>query len=210
MIELNDYKLTQIDILRHGECEGGDIFRGSTDVSLTSVGMQNMVNTCAELGEQWQQIISSPMQRCRCFAEQLSDQQQRPLTIDDRLAEIRFGRWEGRLRSEIWETEGADIQQWLEDPSAFTPDGGEPLTAVSERVMAAFHAVSEAFCHQKILLVTHGGVIRVLLAGLLNMPLTHVSHFEVPYASLSRLKIYQQNDSRLVKLVAHNFVGHKV
>ena len=61
-------KTTIIDLLRHGEVEGGEIIRGSTDDKLTDEGWAQMQN--ALQGDiQWDVIISSSLLRCAEFAE---------------------------------------------------------------------------------------------------------------------------------------------
>lgn len=209
MVVLDNFTLTQFDFLRHGECEGGNIFRGSTDVSLTPSGKAAMHRSCEEVREPWDQIISSPLLRCRNFAEEFAQQQKLPLHIDQRIAEISFGDWEGRLRNDIWQHETAHILAWMENPADNTPPGGEPLTQVAERGLAFFNEASTQHRAQRILVIAHGGMIRVLLASLLNMPLRCASQFDVPFASVSRINIYEKDKSRLVKLSAHNFTGHK-
>lgn len=208
MVVLDNFTLTQFDFLRHGECEGGDIFRGSTDVSLTPSGKAAMHRSCRDVAEPWDQIVSSPLLRCRRFAEELAQQTKRPLNIDPRLAEISFGDWEGQLRNDIWQNQTAHIQAWMENPADNTPPGGEPLMQVAERGLAFFHETSEQHRSRRVLVVTHGGMIRVLLASLLNMPLRCASQFDVPFACVSRINIYEKDQSRLIKLSAHNFTGH--
>ena len=65
-------EFTCIDFLRHGECEGGEIFRGSgSDVALTNKGWQQMRDSVQDMAC-WDSIITSPLQRCRRFASEQS------------------------------------------------------------------------------------------------------------------------------------------
>jgi alpha-ribazole phosphatase len=90
-------EFTCIDFLRHGECEGGEIFRGSgSDVALTDKGWQQMRGSVQELSG-WDSIITSPLQRCRRFATEQSERLSIPLTENTNWREIHFGDWEGRL-----------------------------------------------------------------------------------------------------------------
>jgi alpha-ribazole phosphatase len=58
---------------------------------------------------------------------------------------------------------------------------------------------------EHVLLVAHGGTIRVLLAQVLAMPLTRIANLDVPYASASRVRIHHsQNQPDFVSLVFHN------
>src|SRR5690625_5890157 len=64
-----DLRVTTFDLLRHGRCEGGEMFRGSTDVALLDSGLEAMAGALSGLGG-WQRIVSSPMRRCLRFARQ--------------------------------------------------------------------------------------------------------------------------------------------
>lgn len=207
MIASDEFTVTQFDLLRHGQCEGGDIFRGSTDVALTPEGFANMHASCAAASTAWDAVICSPLRRCRAFAEDYAATHHLPLRVDPRLREISFGEWEGRLRADIWQHQRQDILAWMHDPSAYTPPGGEPMTAVAARLHEFFAEVSADYAGQQVLLVAHGGLMRIFLAQLLGLPINRAQNFEVPFACLSRIKIYDKGDSRLIKLAAHNYVA---
>ena len=88
------------DLIRHGEPAGGPMFRGSKDDPLSDTGWQQM-NAAIRDDDQWDVIITSPLLRCRLFAEQLAEQRQIPLHQEPRLREIAFGDWEGRTSENI-------------------------------------------------------------------------------------------------------------
>ena len=184
MKALDDFTVTQFDFLRHGECEGGEIFRGSTDVVLRPEGVANMQASCDQIDEQWDAIHSSTMKRCHEFAQRLSLQRNIPLVSDNRLVEVRYGDWEGQLRAEVWKHHYAHIAAWLRNPVANTPPNGEPLTDVATRLSAFFAAASSTHRGQKVLVIAHGGAIRVMLATLLGLNLENAQVFDVPFASI--------------------------
>jgi alpha-ribazole phosphatase len=192
---------TRIDLLRHGECEGGPIFRGHNDVCLTPAGFTQMQKALARAAP-WSCIISSPLKRCREFVESLAEVE---VVFDARLREMSFGHWDGRPVEEIWQTDPATISAWSRDPTSVTPPGGETLVRVAERVMACFTDLVTQQRGQKLLLVTHGGVIRVLISQLLGMPLSHAGRVHVPYAALTSVAVYHQVEGDLVKLLGHNW-----
>jgi alpha-ribazole phosphatase len=76
-----------IGLLRHGEVEGGNCFRGSTDDPLTALGLDQMQHAITE-DQTWDRVITSPLQRCSRFAETVAQQRSIPFDIDPRLAEI--------------------------------------------------------------------------------------------------------------------------
>ena len=200
---MND--VTRIDLLRHGECEGGHIFRGHNDVCLSDRGLAQMRRSTTS-GGPWSRIISSPLQRCRVFAEQLIGA---PLVFDERLQEVGFGVWEGRPVEEVWRTDTEVITAWSRDPTSATPLGGEPLMAVAERVNACFRELYTEYRGQRLLLVTHGGVIRVLLSQVMGMPLSCAGRIHVPYAALSTVAIYHHDSGDQIQLLGHNWRGEE-
>lgn len=200
-----DLMVTQIDLLRHGECEGGDIFRGHFDARLTAAGLQRMQTVATASKTTWQTVLSSPLQRCRQFAEGLAPCTATVVT-DARLQEMSFGDWDGKKIADIWRDDEARISAWSRDPTAVTPPNGEPLAEVNQRVASFLTDCISAYAGQKILLVTHGGIIRVSLTHLLGMPLAHTNRWEVPYGCFSRVAIYHQQQEQRCQLVAHNFL----
>lgn len=194
---------TSIDVLRHGACQGGEIFRGSTDVELSELGWQQM--QAAVKSRSWDQIVSSPLKRCRLFAQELADQLNLPLVVDERWREFNFGIWEGRLREEVWKESGEEVRQFFTDPTSFTPENGDTYASVCDRVDQAWCEMTEKYAQQKILLVTHGGIFRTLHAQLKSMPSWAFNSIEIPYACLSRWKIYGDAKQSRPMLSFHNY-----
>jgi alpha-ribazole phosphatase len=181
--------VTTIDLLRHGACEGGEIFRGSTDVALCEEGWQQMRDALA-LQSGWQQVISSSLQRCRNFAEQFAQQQGLPLAVMDDLRELHFGAWEGRRLLDIEREHGELLQSFWRDPSLVTPPDGESLLQFRERLTRAADQILAEQKGRHVLIITHGAVIRLLLCEWLHMRMTAFSNIAVPYAALTRIKIF--------------------
>lgn len=198
--------VTTVDLLRHAECEGGAIFRGSRDVALAEAGWARLRRVAAQV-RGWQRVVSSPLARCRAFAESLAAERGLPLALDERLREMRFGDWEGRAVAEVWAEEATAAAAWWRDPEAHPPPGGEPFAAVRERARAAFDAVVADAAGQHVVLVAHGGLMRALLANLLSMPSSAVQRLAMPYACLTRIEISRGPAGDAVRLVGHNIGG---
>jgi alpha-ribazole phosphatase/probable phosphoglycerate mutase len=91
---------TTLDLMRHGEPVGGRRYRGQIDDPLSEKGWAQMHAAVGDAAP-WTRIVSSPLLRCRAFAETLSDRHGLPLALDDRLKEVGFGDWEGKSAAEI-------------------------------------------------------------------------------------------------------------
>lgn len=199
--------VTTIDMLRHGACDGGEIYRGSTDVALSQEGWRQMEQ--ATTTNKWQTIITSPLIRCRSFAEQCSTENNIPFHVISGLREMDFGEWEGRLLQEVWHSDPKMVSQFYDDPSSVTPPGGEPALIAQERIVEAWRTILEQYGGQHLLLICHAGVIRLLLSDLLNMPLRAIARLHIPYASISRIKVYQSEGRNFPMLMSLNSHGEQ-
>ena len=196
--------VTTIDLLRHGECAGGQCYRGRSDVALTEQGWRQMQYSLTRVKPVWQRIISSPLIRCADFAHHVAQQRQLPLRLENDLQELNFGEWEGQPVDQVWQNQRAAVIAWGNNPVAAPPPQGEAADQFAERVTAVLLALLEHYRGEHLLLVCHGGVIRVLLAYCLAMPLPAMNRLEVPYACLSRLRVVYDQGEYYFRLLAHN------
>ncbi len=197
--------VTTIDLLRHGESEGGDIFRGITDVSLSEDGWQQMLVASGDI-EGWQKIVTSPMKRCLVFAEHISREQDIEHSVCHDLREVSFGDWDGKLFSDVSEQHIELFNAFWQDPINNTPPNAEPILDFCERVSRVFWAEVEMAKGKHVLMVVHGGVIRAVLREVLQCDFNALMRYEVPYACLSRIKIYYDDETgkQWPQLVFHN------
>lgn len=177
-----------LDMLRHGVTAGGPGFRGSSDDALTEQGRQQM--RLALAGQSgWDLLISSPLQRCEAFAREFAAEQGVPLRIEDDLRELHFGAWEGRNSAEILLEDPQALGQFWNDPYDFTPPQAEPVRDFANRVLGAVERLQAELDGQRVLLITHGGVMRLLLARARNLPENQLLQVEVGYGALHRLSV---------------------
>lgn len=188
---MSDFSVTTIDLLRHGACEGGEIFRGSTDVVLSEQGWRQMRAAVAELGG-WTHIVSSDLQRCRAFAFWLGQECGAPVSEDPRFREIHFGDWEGQRVSDVRENYPEQWQAFFGRPSEASAPNGEAMADFHQRVTPAIGEWVERVQGEHLLLVAHGAVIRSVMVHWLRMPLDAITRLSVPYASFTRFKIFEQ------------------
>ncbi|WP_373083364.1 histidine phosphatase family protein [Zhongshania sp.] len=196
---------TRIDLLRHGACEGGEIFRGSTDVALSDLGWQQMRDKVAAAGDaSWDHIVSSPLQRCLRFAEDLSAQRSAPMAVRENLREMHFGDWEGLPHAEARKRYPKEWADFWESPAEASPPSGEAMPDFCQRITSELDAIAEAYQGQSVLLVVHGAVIRVMMCHFLGMPMGAMTRINVPYAGLTRFKVYrQEGKTPWVQLASH-------
>ncbi len=193
---------TTIELLRHGEPVGGTRYRGRLDDALSDTGWRQMWDAVAG-HPRWHQVVTSPLQRCHAFAEALSTQYTIPLRAEPRFAEVGFGIWEGHTRAELEQQVPGQVDRFLRDPVGQRPQGAEPLDAFVARVQAGFSALLEAYTGQTVLVVAHAGVIRAILATVLDIPPASMYRIHVANAGITRLRT---DRCRTFSLVAHGSV----
>lgn len=152
----------------------------------------------------WDEIVTSPLQRCRSFAERLARFTDLPITIENDWQEIDYGDWDGMLLSEWRETAAYQFRRFRKDMTALHPPNGEPFTAFRDRILNAWQQVLDRPAGSRVLLVTHGGVMRVVLPTVLGMPLNQTVVLEIPFACLSRVQVQGPDDRQHSRLLAHN------
>lgn len=200
-----------IDILRHGQPDGGEVLRGRVDHPLSPAGWDQMyastglaADAATASPSPWSRVISSPLQRCRHFAEQFSARLGLPLAVDEQWQEINYGDWDGMPVSE-WRKVAADqFRAFRQDMTALAPPGGEDFMSFRDRVLRAWDGILALPEPSHVLLVTHGGVMRVILPTVLGIPLNHTGVLHIPFACLSRIEVTRQGDRQQAALVFHN------
>ncbi|HEY5718277.1 MAG TPA: histidine phosphatase family protein [Motiliproteus sp.] len=181
-------RCTRLDLLRHGACLDGAIYRGRTDSLLSEQGWQQLLYASADGG--WDRVVSSPLARCRVFAEALSTRLGCPLTIENDLQELDFGCWDGQPLAAVWEQQTEAVLAFWRDPVANPPPGGESMLELQRRARVVVERLCVEHAGERLLLLTHSGVIRVLLAYWLEMPLANSQRLAIDYAACSRVECY--------------------
>lgn len=178
----------RLDLLRHGETELGGGLRGSLDDALTEKGWVQM-RAAVVAGGPWDRLVSSPLQRCARFAAELGEQLNLPVQLDKDLQELHFGAWEGQSAAALMETDAEALGRFWADPYAYTPPQGEPVSAFATRVLGAVARLQQACAGERVLLISHGGVMRLLLAQARGLPREQLLNVEVAHASLFALTV---------------------
>lgn len=177
-----------LDLLRHGETELGGGLRGSLDDALTEKGWTQMRAAVVE-GGPWDRIVSSPLQRCARFAAELGEQLNLSVHLDKDLQELHFGAWEGQSAAALMETDAEALGLFWADPYSFTPPQGEPVSEFAARVLAAVARLQSAYAGERVLLISHGGVMRLLLAQARGLPREQLLNVEVAHGALFALTV---------------------
>ena len=182
-------RVTRIDIIRHGEPEGGEVFRGRTNHLLTSKGRFQFAQRLVRHDAEWTHIISSPMSRCQESAETIAQKGGVSCVIDPRWIEIDYGDWEDRLIADVMSAEYECMQQLWQAPMNFCAPQGESVPDLQARVIEAWDSLISQHQGEHVLVVTHGGVMRVLAQHLLSLAPEAMNRLSIPYAGFMRFRI---------------------
>lgn len=175
---------TVIDLLRHGDT-GQRSYRGQLDDALTDTGWAQLRSSVE--GGARDVVVTSTLLRCAAFARELAAQRGLPLREDARLAEYHFGRWQGVPMETLAETDGDALGRFWQDPVAHPPPGGETFDAFRTRLSATLDDIATTWFDKRVLVVTHGGAIRLLRCIAEQRPFGDMAGIDVAHASLHRL-----------------------
>lgn len=133
-------------------------------------------------------IYSSPLQRCALLAQDLATKHiKSTVNYKDALKEINFGNWEGVKWDDIARS---SIDEWNENRLHFQFPNGETPTLFYQRVLRAWHKLLSVHIDkpmdESIIIVTHAGVIRTILAELTALPLAESFMLKIDKASISQ------------------------
>lgn len=198
----------RLDILRHGETELSHTLRGSTDDALTEYGWQQMQQTIttalheinAKSQPAWDAIFTSDLQRCRLFAQDLSKQLDTPVFQNAQFQEMHFGDWEAVSTEQIYQQSPELLSQFWQSPSTYTPPNAESMQQFQQRIDLGIQKIvklKQKNAWQRVLLVSHGGVIKLLKCLADQKPLDDLLKMTAELGQLNAFSIYDAAHIRL-------------
>lgn len=174
----------EIYLIRHTQTDTQKgLCYGQTDVSLAENFLDEVRDILKKIPAE-ACVFSSPLTRCTRLARLIND----AVILDNRLLEINFGDWENVLFSNI---EPEKLHDWTENFIALAPPSGESFTQLCLRVENFWNDLIK-LDHERIVIVTHAGVIRALLAVILQLPPANAFQFNVSLGSIHKLR-YENN-----------------
>jgi broad specificity phosphatase PhoE len=180
---------THLLLIRHGEVEASyhHIFGGRIDMYLSPRGEEQARRMADYLrGRPVDALYVSPMKRARATAVPLAEAMKLQVEVVDTLHEVDFGDWTGLHWDEIEPKYGVSAFAWLDEFTAGRIPNAEPPAAYAARVDRGLQRVLQEQAGRTAVIVCHGGVIRMLMALLLRLPLAEMAKFQIEYASLTR------------------------
>ena len=160
--------------------EKGFIY-GRTDVSLTADFPEEKALVLKQLPATVDRVYSSPSDRCLQLAKAIATD----CKVERDLYELDFGEWEGKT----WDTVDRAISEvWMNDFVNLSPPNGESMLQMQSRVMKFWDSMAEQ-SHRSVAIVTHGGVIRIILAHHWLIALKDVFDIKVSFGEVFKLQL---------------------
>ena len=186
--------MKKIILIRHGQTIANlkSRYQGHTDNELTELGLKQAKELAKILKKRYliNAVFTSPLIRAFDTANAVAKSFKLEPFVLDELKEIDFGKWDGLTYDEI--ALKYPISKWLENPLGVEIDGGENWMSFINRINAAFKKIASSE-FDNIAVVSHAGVIRFYLAGLLNLKGLDVFNFQVNNGSFCEVVV---NDDR--------------
>ena len=199
-------KTTQVIYVRHGETDFpiDRIYCDSQeDPDLNGQG-RNQAEQAAQCLSKIDvaAIYASPCRRTNITAEAIANYHKCLVQQDRALVERNFGVWEGLYFHEIESQFPDQYKEWKQNQAAFKPDAGESVYDMADRVCTRIDQIISEHMGQCVVIVSHVGPIRVLVASALGMPIEGYRQISIDPASMSRVD-YGRSQNNLILLNFH-------
>ncbi len=169
-------------LVRHGETEANvaGLYSGHAPTPLTERGIAQAQTLGTLLRNvPVDNVLCSELERARHTTQLILGEREVPVRNMPELNEMFFGDWEMRHHRDLAREDTENYAVWCNDWQNATPTNGEGFQAFSQRVERFIAQLADYKACQNLLVVSHQGVLSVLIARLLSMPAAAMWHFRV-------------------------------
>jgi len=201
---MSSAKPTRLLLVRHAEVEANyhKIFGGNIDMNLSPRGREQAEMLAKFLHrKKIDAVYASPMKRVQQTLAPFLSNGAPPQTILPALREVHFGDWTGLNWEKVCEKFGLDTTEWLDHIERGLAPNGESGPQFRARVEPCLREIIAKHSGQTVGIFCHGGVVRMILSILLELPLPKTNSFEVEYASVTQIALHP----RLAEIELLNF-----
>jgi broad specificity phosphatase PhoE len=161
---------------------------GRRDISLNAQGRAQAEELTARFAKiPVTEVLSSPLPRAVETAQAIATPHGVDVARDPRLVDFHAGKWEGLTHAELSALE--DYRTFLADPMASAGPGGARISDARDRMVASLEqSLEDNELGAHIVIVSHAGPLRVIMAHYLGMNLGHYHRLRVSTGSVSVLR----------------------
>jgi ribonuclease H / adenosylcobalamin/alpha-ribazole phosphatase len=201
---------TMLYLVRHGETVLTPMrkFSGTGPINpeLTEKGLSQAAAVAKEIAKLKPEIlIASPLMRTTQTAQAIADATGLEIKFDEIWFELSFGDWDGLSFEEVKEKFPDEYQAWL-NSSSYAPAGGESYDEAGIRVEEALEKVAAEYPGQRVVVVTHNGVIKLAAQIVTGAPTEAVFHIDAAPCSITSISIWPSDGLRALRSL--NEIGH--
>jgi alpha-ribazole phosphatase/probable phosphoglycerate mutase len=173
--------------IRHAETALAGTFCGHTDPPVSLRGLEQIETLLSSLHDsQFTAVYTSDLRRAHTTAAALARAHNAPLIPRPALREINFGRWEGLRWPQIEALDPAAAQLWLDQYPGLPAPGGEPFQDFQARILTEVAFLQHQTAEGLAAVVTHAGVLRVILQSLCKIDQSLAHTITKPYCCFFR------------------------
>ena len=156
---------------------------GQSDLELADTYTKEIIAVLQQLPNNLQdyECYSSPLQRCKLLAQKISN----TVIFDDRLKELNFGDWELKNWNDI---DRIPLDKWMNNFVTEPTLNGESYIELHQRTTDFITEVYQQK-KQKIILVTHAGVIRSIYSYIHKKDLVNSFDLKLKYGEILTLTL---------------------
>ena len=194
---------------RHGETEANvaGLYSGHAPTPLTERGIAQAQTLGTLLRNvPVDNVLCSELERARHTTQLILAEREVPVRNMPELNEMFFGDWEMRHHRDLAREDAENYAVWCNDWQNATPTNGEGFQTFSQRVERFIAQLADYKACQNLLVVSHQGVLSVLIARLLSMPAAAMWHFRVEQGCWSAIDFC--DDFAVLKVLNSRAVWH--
>jgi alpha-ribazole phosphatase/probable phosphoglycerate mutase len=192
----------RIYLIRHGETANAKdhALNGHFDIELSQKG-RDQIQAIAKVlkNSPIKAVYSSDLKRTRDSAEIISQHHGLNPVCYPELRELSFGKWEGLSLKDLNDKYPGEVEKRFANPATFQAEGGETLMQLIERALPKYEQIIANHWGEEIVIMSHGGVNRVILGHLLGIPLNNVFRITQENAGLNIIQYY--NSQPVIELI---------
>jgi phosphoserine phosphatase len=204
--------MTKILLTRHGHVEGirPARFRGRAELALTHQGVAQADALARRIADGWKPaaVYTSPMQRCVVTGGKIASACGIRAEARSGLADLDYGAWQMRTHEEVHAEMPEAYEQWRSAPQLTRFPGGESLQDVVARSADVLREMLERHRDETVVLVGHDSVNRVLLLGLLDMPLSAYGRLVQDPCTLNEVEVFAAGEVRVQRINDTSHLDH--
>ncbi|MEW7314062.1 adenosylcobalamin/alpha-ribazole phosphatase [Buttiauxella gaviniae] len=196
-------------LVRHGQTQANveGLYSGISETPLTELGVAQAQAVGRMLDNvTFEKVLCSGLGRAQHTTELILQQRKIPVITEQLLNEMNFGDWEMRHHRDLQRLDSANYAAWCNDWQNVVPNNGEGFQLFSRRISTFAKSLSSMQGSENILIVSHQGVLSLLIATLLNMPPASLWHFVIEQGAWSSIEI--RDDFTTLRTLNNRAVYH--